>query len=193
VLEVESLGKRYGDRWIFRDLNFSVETGQCLLIAGQNGSGKSTLVRTLAGLNPPSHGRVSFDGERRREVGYMALESQPYTNLTPLEHLQLFARMQGTKARPEVLDEVGLTALIKGKITAGQMSSGMKARLKLALAIQSEPRLLILDEPGTALDEAGRRVLRQVREAQLKRGAIIIATNDPTEREGATHELWLGD
>jgi len=193
VLEVESLGKRYGDRWIFRDLNFLVETGQCLLITGQNGSGKSTLVRTLAGLNPPSHGRVSFDGERRREVGYMALESQPYANLTPLEHLQLFARMQGAKARPEVLDEVGLTALIKGKITAGQMSSGMKARLKLALAIQSEPRLLILDEPGTALDEAGRLVLHQVREAQLKRGAIIIATNDPTEREGATHELWLGD
>lgn len=193
MLKVENLGKRYGGRWIYRGLDFTVSPGQCLVIAGPNGSGKSTLVRTLAGLITPTEGKVRFEGERRREVGYMALEMQPYTNLTPAEHLQLFAQMQGIPPQLQALDEVGLTPLLKGAVTAGQMSSGMKARLKLALAIQSSPCLLILDEPGTALDEGGRQALREVRAAQLKRGAIILATNDRTEKEGATHELWMGD
>lgn len=191
MLAVENLGKRYGDRWLFRGLNFQVQPGQCLVISGRNGSGKSTLVKTLAGLIPITVGKVTIDGERRKDLGYMALETQPYTNLTPLEHLKLFALMQGFEPRPEVLDEVGLTPLIHGKLTAGQMSSGMKARLKLALAIQSRPKVLILDEPGTALDETGKSVLRQVRDNQLLQGALIVATNDPEERKWATHELEL--
>jgi ABC-type multidrug transport system ATPase subunit len=193
VLAVENLGKRYGDRWLFRALAFSVEKGQCLVISGRNGSGKSTLVKTIAGLIPPSEGRIKLEGERRKDIGYMALESQPYHNLTPAEHLDLFAQMQGLQSRTETLDEVGLTPLIHGNITAGQMSSGMKARLKLALAIQAEPKILILDEPGTALDEGGKETLYRIRDNQLKLGALIIATNDPEERKWATHELRLGE
>lgn len=193
MLAVENLGKRYGTRWLFRGIDFRVERGQCLVIAGQNGSGKSTLVKTLAGLIPPSTGKVVFSGERRRDIGFMALEIQPYANLTPAEHLSLMAKMQGIEPRLGTLDLVGLTPLLKGKLTAGQMSSGMKARLKLAIAIQARPQVLILDEPGTALDDTGRDVLLRVRDEQLERGAMIVATNDPEERKWATHELWLGD
>jgi heme exporter protein A len=194
VLAVENLGKRYGDRWLFRGLTFAVEPGQCLVIAGPNGTGKSTLVKILAALVAPSEGMVKVDGDRRRDVGYMALELQPYTNLTPAEHLTLFAEMRGKpEPAPERwLDYVGLSDLMQPNLVAGQMSSGMKARLKLAIALQTEPGLLILDEPGVALDELGKDVLKKTRDDQLKRGALILATNDPEERRWATHELWLG-
>lgn len=195
MLAAENLGKRFGSRWLFRGISFRVEPHQCLVIAGHNGSGKSTLVKALAGLIPPSEGKAKIDGDPRKTLGYMALELHPYANLTPLEHLQLFARMRGLNpgGSEELLDFVGLLSLLKGNVTAGQMSSGMKARLKLALAIQAEPAVLILDEPGSALDQNGLEILRKVRDAQLKRGSIIVATNDAEERRWATHELRLGE
>lgn len=195
MLAAENLGKRFGSRWLFRGISFQVEPRQCLVIAGHNGSGKSTFVKTLVGLIPPSEGKSKISGDSRKTLGYMALELQPYANLTPLEHLQLFAKMRGLEddGGEALLDEVGLLPLIKGNITAGQMSSGMKARLKLALAIQARPEVLVLDEPGSALDQSGLDVLARVRDKQLESGSIVVATNDPDERRWATHELRLGE
>ena len=188
---MEGLGKRYGRRWLFRDLSFDVERGQRLAILGHNGSGKSTLLRLLAGLLAPTEGRVEGpEGDPRTTLGYAALEMALYASLTVEEHLTLSARLRGCAARTdELLEEVGLG--YARSFPAGQLSTGMKGRLKLAMATQARPALLLLDEPGAALDEAGRALVSRIAEAQTARGALVVATNDPAERRLATHELEL--
>lgn len=190
-MRAEGLGKRYGRRWLFRDLSFDLEKGQRLAILGHNGSGKSTLLRLLAGLLTPSEGRVvPPEGDPRTALGYAALEMALYASLTVVEHLELAGRLRGVPARTdELLDEVGLA--YARDLPAGQLSTGMKARLKLAMAVQPRPWALLLDEPGAALDEEGRALVARIAEAQTARGALVVATNDPRERRLATHELVL--
>ncbi len=188
MLAAQALGKRYGDRWIFRGVSFELEVGQCLVISGNNGSGKSTLVRCLAGLILPSEGAVSG----YETMGYAAIELQPYGNLTAREHLELFGKMKGCEPDVEKkLETVGLSEA--ADVPAGQMSTGMKARLKLALALQSDPKVLILDEPGASLDEGGRDLLDQICLNQRKTGALVVATNDPLEKRWGTHEICMGN
>ncbi|MEI8282129.1 MAG: ABC transporter ATP-binding protein, partial [Armatimonadota bacterium] len=71
------------------------------------------------------------------------------------------------------------------------LSSGLKSRLKIALAIQSQPKILLWDEPGVALDGAGKALIERVIGEQKQRGLLVIATNDPEERRFGTHEIEL--
>ena len=193
VIAASNLGKRYGSRWIFRGLTFEVPQGQRLVICGRNGSGKSTLLRLLAGLLSPSEGRVEHEqGDYRTSLGYAALDMALYGHLSAREHLELAARLRGCEAKSaDLLDRVGLTHATH--LPASQHSTGMRARLKLALAIQPEPAVLLLDEPGASLDEQGRELVAALCDEQTQRGCLIIATNDPNERRLATHELRLGE
>ena len=190
-VRAEGVGKRYGRRWLFRDVTFDLERGQRLAILGHNGSGKSTLLRLLAGLLTPTEGKiVPPNGDVRLTLGYAALEMALYAALTVDEHLEFSARLRGCDPRAdELLDTVGLT--YARAFPAGQLSTGMKARLKLAMAVQARPMVLLLDEPGAALDEEGKELVRRLAEEQTGRGALVVATNDPEERRLATHELAL--
>ncbi len=190
-MRVESLGKRYGRRWLFRDVTFDLEKGQRLAILGDNGSGKSTFLRLLAGLLTPTEGRVvPPEGDPRARLGYAALEMALYAPLTVDEHLALAADLRGCESRAdELLDMVGLDHA--RSLPAAQLSTGMKARLKLAMAVQTRPTVLLLDEPGAALDEKGRALVARIAEEQTQRGTLVVATNDPIERELATHEIVL--
>ncbi|RYG26226.1 ABC transporter ATP-binding protein [bacterium] len=190
-MRAEGLGKRYGRRWLFRDVSFELEKGQRLAILGHNGSGKSTLLRLLAGLLAPTEGKVTPpEGDPRTTLGYAALEMALYSSLTVEEHLHLAAELRGCDDRAdELLDTVGLA--YARTLPAGQLSTGMKARLKLAMAVQPRPAVLLLDEPGAALDEQGRALVKRITEEQTERGVLIVATNDPQERGLATHELVL--
>ena len=87
------------------------------------------------------------------------------------------------------MDRVGLAHA--ARLRASQLSTGMKSRLKLALAVQAEPLVLLLDEPGAALDEAGKALLDSVVREQASRGVVVFATNDPSERRLASLELAL--
>ena len=190
-MRAEGVGKRYGRRWLFRDLSFELERGQRLAILGHNGSGKSTLLRLLAGLLTPSEGRVvPPEGDARLTLGYAALEMALYAPLTVEEHLRLAGELRGCAPRAdELLETVGLA--YARDLPAGQLSTGMKARLKLAMAVQPRPQVLLLDEPGAALDEQGRALVARLADEQTARGALVVATNDPQERRLATHELAL--
>jgi heme exporter protein A len=190
-MRVEGLGKRYGRRWLFRDVTFELERGQRLAILGDNGSGKSTFLRLLAGLLTPTEGRVvPPEGDPRLRLGYAALEMALYAPLTVDEHLAFAADLRGCDARAdELLELVGL-GYARG-LPAAQLSTGMKARLKLAMAIQARPVVLLLDEPGAALDEKGRALVARLAAEQTERGALVVATNDPNERRLATHEITL--
>jgi len=190
VLRVDCLGKRYADRWIFRQLNFSLNGGDALVVVGPNGSGKSTLLRIIAGLIDPTEGAIEQpQGDPRTTTGFSALDMQVYSHLTVSEHLEITARLRGIAYDDNLLTRVGLQE--RKNQAAIELSSGMRARLKLALAIQSQPTLLLLDEPGAGLDETGRALLDQICEQQRQRGCLVVATNDPSERRLGTLELDL--
>jgi len=193
VVEVSGLGKRFGGRWIFRNLNFRLEQGDTLVVLGRNGAGKSTLLKTMAGLISPSEGTVTLpEGDVRLSVALSALEQALYPNLTVEEHLRFAGDMRGCPHRTdELLEQVGL--VYARRYMAGEMSTGMKARLKLALATQARPKLLLLDEPGAGLDEQGRSLVEALSREQAKRGCLVLATNDPAERRFANVELELAD
>lgn len=189
ILQVKNLGKRFGNRWLFQGLAFELEQGQCLIVQGKNGSGKSTLLRLLAGLDRPTEGEVVWNQEDlRSDLSFCALDQAVFSALTVAEHLDLAAKMRSIQANTDALvSKVGLEHHRDHQ--AQQLSSGLRARLKIALAIQSKPSLLIWDEPGVALDDAGRALIEAVVEEQKQRGALIIATNDPTERRFGTHAI----
>ncbi len=185
----KNVGKRFGSQWVFRGVEFEMPQGECLAVTGPNGSGKSTLLRILARLEQPTEGTFSaFD---RPRMGCVAPDLNLYPPLTVYEHFLFAARLRSVQANAQKLIEmVGL----KGAETlpASALSTGMKTRLKLGLAVQHEPALLILDEPGSSLDAQGKAMLAEIVAEQKRRGFLILATNDHSELRFAEQELRLG-
>jgi ABC-type multidrug transport system ATPase subunit len=184
LIAFEKAGWRHEGGWLFRRVSFELDAGACLAVTGPNGSGKSSLLRIACGLLEPTEGKIV----RRCGAGAALLDAQPYAELTPLEHLR-FWRELGHSAPDDILDKLGLGS--KKDVRAGLLSSGQRARLKLALALAMEPEVLVLDEPTAAMDEPGREVVLAAIRAQLRRGAALLATNDRRDLEAATHELAL--
>jgi ABC-type multidrug transport system ATPase subunit len=192
-VEARALSHRYGHRPVLDRLSFAFEGPGVVAVRGPNGSGKSTLLRLLAGLLRPSHGETALKvagqeimpKDRHRWIGYAGPDLSFYPELTALENLSFAAEARGL-ARPaergrERLEQVGLGARAEERVNA--LSSGMAQRLRLAFALLDDPALLLLDEPGSHLDDEGRQGLAALIGDHGTRRLVIIATND--EREGA--------
>lgn len=201
-LRLESVSKSFGSRRVLRNVCAQVATGEALVITGHNGSGKSTLLSIIAGLARPDDGVVRFlrDGEelpledRRRFLSLVAPDLTLYPELTALENLEFFARVRSlawdpTEARRS-LSRVGLEG--RGNDLTGTFSSGMRVRLKYAVALQSKPGVLLLDEPTAMLDVGGVEIVEQVIAEQRRRGVLVLATNDPQETRHGDLFLHLG-
>ncbi|MEW5883600.1 MAG: ABC transporter ATP-binding protein [Armatimonadota bacterium] len=187
MIRCSGLGKRYGSRWALRRVEIELSKGECLLVTGPNGAGKTTLLRLLAGLEAPSEGEVAASGT----IGFAAPDLALYPNLTAYEHLLFAAALRRVEPRESaLLERVGLQEQ-SGK-PVGAYSTGMRSRLRLALAIQHQPAVLLLDEPTATLDEQGRQVVRDIIEEQRTRGCIVLATNAEGDREFGDLEVRLG-
>ena len=184
MLAVRNLGKKYARRWLFRNVEIDLEVGDCLTVIGPNGSGKSTFLKCLVGLVDPTVGTVSWNAE----YGYSALDLAVYPALTAREHLELAGQLRGIPANvTPLLERVGLS--YAANQLAGEFSTGMAHRLKLAMALQGEPKCLLLDEPGAGLDQNGRDLIAGIIEERLSSGSVVLATNDPLEYEFGTLTL----
>ncbi|MEI6514025.1 MAG: ABC transporter ATP-binding protein [bacterium] len=199
---IESLGKKYDKRWVIRQLDFELKSGDSLVVTGRNGSGKSTLVKLIASLLSPTEGIVSLNinsnstigDERRHWIGLSALDLALYLTLTGKEHLHFFSEVRGLSLNQTQIEETLVRFDLKGRgdDLVGAYSTGMKQRLRLAIATMHSPALLLLDEPGSGLDEVGRKVLDEVIAQQRERGILIVATNDIDEHQYGELALELG-
>jgi heme ABC exporter ATP-binding subunit CcmA len=190
-LEVTGASKHYSGVLLFKDICFSLYSGEVLAVTGWNGSGKSTLLRILAGLVRLSAGKVEmyFQNEliskesRRRYLGMVAPALSLYGELTALENMKFFYNVRGLPFNRSsclaLLERVGLIQHIHE--TSGKFSSGMQQRLKLAQAILHSPPLLLLDEPGCNLDSKGMEVVEDLIETQRQNGMTVIASNEKRE------------
>lgn len=190
MLQLEQVGVQFGYRWIFRRLSCDIEPGHCLLVVGPNGSGKSTLMRVFAGLQRPTEGWVHRSDSAQRQIGYAALDQALYPALTGRENWKLASQWRGI---PEPPLPKGIDLGEAWDRPVSEYSTGMRTRLKLAVAVQHAPPILLLDEPTASLDESGRTLVDDIVHRQLQTGAVIIATNVSHERRHATHEIHLGE
>ncbi len=189
LLTADGLSKRYGSGWIFRGVSFNARTGESLAITGPNGSGKSTLCEILAGVRRESAGALActLDGEplsaaqRRALVGFASPRLSLYGDLTAGETVSFVCTSLGAgegHAR-DLCARMGLERHMGKPVR--HFSSGMRQRLKIALALAHEPSVLLLDEPGMNLDAHGKEVLASIVHELLPSTLIIIATNEESE------------
>ena len=160
AIELDGVGRAYGERVVFRDLTLSVAAGTTLAVLGPNGAGKSTLLRMLATLLRPHAGTLRVLGATlpregykvRGRLGLVAHEPLLYRDLTARENLRFHARLHGVAfARAEeLLDHVGLA--LRADEPLRTFSRGMVQRVAICRAVLHEPELLLLDEPFANLD-----------------------------------------
>jgi len=187
-ITAENLGKRFGGSWLFRDLNFQFTGKGAYALTGHNGSGKSTVLKILAGYLPPSRGEVRWFSDSGEaippEAWYAHLAwAGPYTELveemTLKEMLGFYSKFKKLKISNIELEE----KLALGKTTQQLkfFSSGMKQKLKLALAFYGTAEVLLLDEPTGNLDARNAAWYQSVLKESLTEKLILIASNEPKE------------
>jgi heme exporter protein A len=180
LLQATGLAAFRGERLVFRDLDFSVDGGEALLLTGPNGSGKSTLLRLLAGLLRPAAGALAWDGEdalsdlpsHARRVAYVGHQDAVKPGLTAAENLQFAARLSGAPVG-EALAAVGLEEL--ADLPARMLSAGQKRRLSLARLVLSRAALWLLDEPTLGLDAASVERFGGMLDAHRSGGGSVVA------------------
>ena len=184
MIEARALEKRYGRKRALRPLDLVLEPNGFLVVTGANGSGKTTLLRLVAGLAAPTRGTLEIRVERR-ELGYLGHEALVYRDLTAIENLDLYGRLYRIPERREqigmLLERFGLWDA-RGE-RASAYSRGMLQRLALCRALLHDPALLVLDEPYTALDAEGAKLLdQQLAEVRGER-TVLLSTHDPARVE----------
>lgn len=194
MLTARRLGKRYGEKRVLRGIDLELPDGGFLVVTGANGSGKTTLLRIFAGLAQPTEGRIER-AATRGQVGYLGHEPLVYRELTAVENLELYGRLYRVAERRErigmLLERFGLWEVRHERVVS--YSRGMAQRLALCRVLLHEPDLLVLDEPYSALDEAGAELLdAQLTELRGER-TFVLATHDPARVEPlASGALALG-
>lgn len=182
LMEVSSLTKSFGKHVAVNDLSFSIEEGHCVALLGANGAGKTTTLEMLSGLQKPTSGSVSFldaqQGDYREYIGYLPQYPVFFPWMNGVEYLVLMGELSGmskTKASTravELLELLGIADARKRKI--GGYSGGMKQRLGIAQALIHEPKLLMLDEPVSALDPVGRREILELMKLMKETTTTIL-------------------
>lgn len=193
ILEAKDIQKSFGRCKILKNINFEIEAGQIVGLLGPNGVGKTTLMKIICGLLTSDAGTITIGGyyleknpcEYLSQIGMIIEQPALYYNMDAYMNMLLQARLYGAPDKNRIhkllsrfeLDNVG-----KKKIK--NFSLGMKQRLGIAMALYSNPKLLILDEPMNGLDPEGIMVMRDLLRDVAKEGvAVLVSSHILTEIE----------
>ncbi len=203
MIEVSGLRKQYGDFVAVQDLSFSVRPGEVLGLVGPNGAGKTTTLRSIAGIIPPSAGKVTIAGHNlqadpvaaKRALAFFPDEPRLFDYLTVRQHLAFVARVYGVTSHEAIagplLDEFEIAD--KADELPAALSRGMKQKLAIACGLLHAPSVMFFDEPLTGLDPLGIRRMKNSIVQRARAGAAIVLSSHLLHmlEEVCTHVLIL--
>lgn len=181
----------YGKKIVLKNLSLALEAGGCTVIMGANGCGKSTLFSVLAGIKQARSGKLLWRGgsiEKKqfgKLIGYVPQDNPLFQELTVKDNLMLW--YGGKEALREALEggvpgKLGLEELLKKRVD--RLSGGMKRRVCIGCAMAGKPQLLILDEPGAALDMESKEALYAwLKEYQAEGGTVLLSSHERLDLE----------
>lgn len=189
MIHVDNVSKVIGKTEVLKNISYRFESGKIYGLAGRNGAGKTMLLRVLSGLIIPTKGKVTVDNRLLHEhfsfpesMGLVIEDMQMLPQLTAFQNLKSLAKIKkiaDDTAINQALAKVGLSDSKDLKVS--KFSLGMKQRLNIAQAIFEDPRVILLDEPMNAIDEAGVEDIRNILLEEKKKGKIIIIASHLNE------------
>lgn len=200
LLTVKNLKKNYDGSPVIRGIDFSINKGTCVALLGPNGAGKTTTLRMLSGLIRSNGGSISFEGlddqtDIRYHIGYLPQHPVFHSWMSGKEFLVYVARLANLDKKTadaradELLARVGIADAKNKRI--GKYSGGMKQRLGIAQAMIHQPKLLMLDEPVSALDPIGRREVLNLMEELKQETTLLFSTHILNDAEEVSDELLM--
>ena len=197
-ISLEQACKRFNKEWIFKNLSFQFEAGKHYALVGNNGSGKSTLLQIIAGYSCLTKGSIHWSPFDAVNIYEQISFAAPYLELveefTATEQFEFqaqFKPIQKDLSTEKILELIGLKNAAHKQIR--YYSSGMKQRLKLALAIFSDCPILLLDEPCSNLDKEGYALYDTLIKEYAMHKLIIVGSNDPAEYHFCKAQVNLMD
>ena len=204
MIEYKNVVLRYTEKDILKDVNLRIEDGEFMVLVGPSGSGKTTMLKMINRLLEPTDGDIYMDGKRikdyderelRLSTGYVLQAIALFPNLTVAENIALIPEMKGWPKEQiasiieELLDKVGLPATEYANRKPSELSGGEQQRIGIVRAIIAEPKILLMDEPFSALDAISRKQLQALTKELHKEFGMttIFVTHDTDEA------LKLGD
>ncbi|HGC6828041.1 TPA: ABC transporter ATP-binding protein [Streptococcus agalactiae] len=198
MISFENVSKSYGDHTIIDNISYHIQRGEFFVLVGASGSGKTTILKMINRLIEPSQGAITLDGENitsldlrqlRLETGYVLQQIALFPNLTVGENIELIPEMKGwskgdqKKAASDLLDKVGLPAKDYFNRYPHELSGGEQQRIGILRAIVAKPKVLLMDEPFSALDPISRRQLQDItKQLQSELGiTLVFVTHDMKE------------
>ena len=204
MIEYKHVALRYTDKNILKDVNLRIEDGEFMVLVGPSGSGKTTMIKMINRLLEPTDGNIYMDEKRikdyderelRLSTGYVLQAIALFPNLTVAENIALIPEMKGwtkeqiTSKTVEFLEKVGLPASDYAARKPHELSGGEQQRVGIVRAMIGEPKILLMDEPFSALDAISRKQLQTLTKNLHKEFGMttIFVTHDTDEA------LKLGD
>ncbi len=193
-ITIKDIVKNYGDNTVLKSLNMEMEEGKLITLLGPSGCGKSTLLRSIAGLEEVSSGQILLNGKditnmpaKDRNIGMVFQQYSLFPNMNIYDNVAFGLRMKKvdeTTIKTKVMNALEMVDLVgREKSMPTKMSGGQQQRVALARAIVSEPKVLLLDEPLSAIDAKLRKSLQmEIRRIQQEMGiTTIFVTHDQDE------------
>jgi ABC-2 type transport system ATP-binding protein len=194
LLQVTGLTKQFAEKVAVDGIEFTLEENTSTALIGPNGAGKTTTLSMLTGLLKPTYGSVKMlKGDLRANIGFLPQFPQFHPWLSALEFTEMAAKLNGVPAKKakveaqKTLEFVGLGNGVNKKIAT--FSGGMKQRLGISQAIVHKPKLLLLDEPVSALDPVGRREVLDLLKDLQQETTILYSTHILNDAEEMTDQL----
>ncbi len=197
-IQIKNVIKFFGKKEVLKGISFSVTKGKCIGILGENGSGKSTLFGVLTGLYK-GQGEFSVDGVdliknhrlRRKLVGFVPQDPPLVEELSAYDNLRLWYSKAEIEAQLKNgnLAMLGIGDFLKMRVS--KLSGGMKKRLAIACSISYDPKILLLDEPCTALDIICKESIYSYISSHLKKGGTVILASHDVYELSLCDDLYL--
>lgn len=201
-INLQQIGKKFNREWVFRNINFEIPAGTRIAVLGSNGSGKSTLLQVISGILSPSEGETQYHINTKKvdvdEVYQHFSIASPYLELveemTLIEMIDFhfsFKKRLNNLSSQEIISLLGLEKSTHKEIR--HFSSGMKQRLKLALAVLSDVACILLDEPCSNLDKQGINWYQELLNKYTLDRTLIICSNQEYEYEICDKSISIMD